>query len=230
MRSRWLSQKQKAIKLRFQGISIRDIEKLLGIPRSTLSGWLRDVVLTPSQRTSLEENRKNALGVAREKAAQWHKDGRQKRIGVAKNEAQAVLNKINTKNIEVLELALAVLYFGEGTKKEKGLVLGNANPELLKFFIACLEQVYHIDRNRIRCELHLRADQSSSDAISYWSRNLNIPKEQFRGVYVDKRTAGQKTYTTYKGVCVVSYYDVALQRKLMYLYELYCREVINRGG
>ena len=46
MRSKWFELKPDAIKLRKKGLSIREIELRLGIPRSTLSGWLKDIKLS----------------------------------------------------------------------------------------------------------------------------------------------------------------------------------------
>ena len=56
MKSKWFELKSKAIYLRKQGKSIRDIEESLVIPRSTLSGWFQNIKLTDSQYKSLKEN------------------------------------------------------------------------------------------------------------------------------------------------------------------------------
>jgi transposase len=55
MRSKWSELKPKACKVRRQGISIRSIEKKLGIPRSTLSGWFRDINLSKKQQDNLRK-------------------------------------------------------------------------------------------------------------------------------------------------------------------------------
>lgn len=50
MYSKWYELKPKAVELRKEGTSIREIEKLLSIPRSTLSGWLKNIKLTTEQK------------------------------------------------------------------------------------------------------------------------------------------------------------------------------------
>ena len=55
MKSKWYELKENAIKLRQQGFSIGKIERDLGIPRSTLSGWLKNIKLTARQKELLEE-------------------------------------------------------------------------------------------------------------------------------------------------------------------------------
>ncbi len=45
MKSRWFELKEKVIKYRQEGNSLRNIEKKFGIPKSTLSGWFRNISL-----------------------------------------------------------------------------------------------------------------------------------------------------------------------------------------
>ncbi|HVV14845.1 MAG TPA: hypothetical protein VHD55_00320 [Candidatus Paceibacterota bacterium] len=227
MTSRFSGLRDKAVRLRIKGASIRNIEEALQIPRSTLSGWLRNVELPPTYRDRLERSRKNALILAREKAALRHTQQKMQRIEAAKTRAERTIQRIGYKDKEILKLALAMLYWGEGTKREKGLVLGNADPNILNFFISALCLSYRIDLKRMRCEVHIRADQRPSEIIKYWCAALAIPQDQFKGVYFDKRTIGKKSRNSYKGVCIVSYYDVAIQRDLLYLYQLYCQKVIR---
>jgi hypothetical protein len=53
MESKFLPLKSRATSLRKRGLSIRCIENKLGIPRSTLSGWLKDIKLSGNQRKKL---------------------------------------------------------------------------------------------------------------------------------------------------------------------------------
>lgn len=227
MQSRWVNLKNDSIILRQQGMSIREIEKQLSIPRSTLSGWLKEVPISGRQQKALIQRHQNALIDARIKAAEWHKSQKAARLSKASDEARVSLERIDIQDKSITELALAMLYWGEGSKNEKGVRLGNSNVELLRFFVSALQLVYGAKPEDLRCELHLRADQNSKNMIHFWSKNLGIPQNKFKGVYFDKRTLGKKTYDTYKGVCVVSYDSVAIQRKLMYLYGLYCQKIIQ---
>ena len=61
MRSRCYELKLRARNLRKNGHSIGGIEHRLGIPRSTLSGWFKDIKLTPQQKKKLFANWKNAI-------------------------------------------------------------------------------------------------------------------------------------------------------------------------
>ena len=225
------SLKSKAINLRQQGSSIREIEIRLRIARSTLSYWFRDIELSTQQHEQLLKKWKSALVSAREKAAVWHSEQKKKRILLAENQARETMARLDS-NSHTLELALAILYLGEGGKSPKGLVLGNSNVDILKFFVATLKTLYKVGGEKLRCELHLRADQNPKKEIGYWSKELKIPKKRFQRSYLDKRTSGKKTFPSYHGVCVVAYDNLAIQRKLMYLYQLYCQKIIQQtlGG
>ncbi len=51
-----------------------------------------------------------------------------KKLGEFWKEAKIVLNKLDLKDKAVLELALAILYLGEGTKKSSGFRMSNSDP------------------------------------------------------------------------------------------------------
>jgi hypothetical protein len=88
-----------------------------------------------------------------------------------------------------------------------------------------MEKLYDFDRRKVRCNLHLRADQNVSTLKKYWSKELKIPIKNFGGVSVDKRTIGRKTYIGYKGVCVLYYGNIAIQRRLVYLSRRFCERL-----
>ena len=223
MLSQWYELKPTAIKLRKRGFSIRKVEKLLKIPRSTLSGWFKEVKLTHKQKHTLENHKLRSLAKNRKLAAEWHRQQKRIRLAEAKKQANHIMSKINLKDESVIELALAMLYLGEGAKTQ-GTSMGNSDPLILKFFIACLTELYEIDLSKIKCELHLRNDQNPNELKNYWSRELKIPIKNIRA-YFDKRTIGSKTYSTYKGVCVVRCGNIALQRRMVYLGQRFCESI-----
>jgi hypothetical protein len=227
MNSKWSKLKPEAVDLRKQGYSIGRIESRLKIPRSTLSGWFKNIELTQKQKKKLLQNWKNGLINARKQAVIWHNKQKEKRLEEAKDTALEVLKNINFNDKNVLELALAMLYLGEGAKKNPETALGSSDPVILKFFLACLINIYNIDIKRLRCELYLRADQDPLETKRYWAKTLNLPLSTFNQVNIDNRTKGTKTYSYYKGVCNLRYGNIAIQRRLVNLADLFCKEIIN---
>lgn len=227
MRSKWYKLKNKAIKLRKEGLSLRKVENRLGVPKSTLSYWFKNVELSVKQKEKLHNDWKKALIKARKKAIQWHNEQKAKRFQIAKKEAKNVFKNININNPAVIELALAALYFGEGSKKHVETAMGNSDPLILKFFITTLRNIYHLNDDKIKCALYLRADQNPEKIKHYWAEELGLPLNNFKHTSIDKRTVGSKTYPNYRGVCNVRCGNVAIQRKLMYLAEIFFEKTIN---
>lgn len=232
MKSKWFKLKPKAIYLRKRGYSLGMIEQRLAIPRSTLSGWLKDIKLNRKQKQGLLENWKNGLIKARQQAVKWHNAQKAQRIIEAENSAIETLKNINLNDKNILELALAFLYLGEGAKTNPETALGSSNPLILKFFLSLLKSVYNIDVNKIYCELSLRADQNPDEMKKYWSRELKLPLNCFKQAHLDKRTIGSKTYQNYKGVCHLRCGNIAIQRKLVFIANLFCEKIIEKklGG
>lgn len=227
MRSKWFEIKPKAIELRHSGKSLRDIEKTLKIPKSTLSGWFKKIVLNEQQKNILRESWLSGLSKARTKAIIWHNQQKETRILEARNLAIKSLSKMDINDISIVELAVAMLYLGEGSKKH-GTIIGNSNPLILKFFIRALIRVYDFDVNKIKCELHLRADQDPDKVKKYWSKELKLPLSFFYPVSIDKRTHGSSTYPHYNGVCILHCGNIAIQRRLVFISELFCKKLINK--
>jgi hypothetical protein len=230
MKSRWFHLKERAIKIRRRGVSIGQVEKKLGIPRSTLSGWFKNVHLSKKQVTFLQNKWKQSLVVARKKAVIWHNKEKEIRIKRAKEEALKTLGNIDFFEKNILELALAMLYMGEGFKKHSVTGIGNSDPLILKFFISVVKQIYNLTEKDFSCDLHLRADQNKEKMISFWSKELALSKDRFKSISFDSRTKGRPTYEHYKGVCVVRCSNVAIQRKLVYLSKEFCERVVKKGG
>lgn len=199
------------------------IERELGIPRSTLSGWFRSIILTEEQRMLLMRNSHDGWAKARIKSVEEKRAAKARRIKEAERDAQATLGKI-TLSPEILDLAFAMLYFGEGAKS-RTTSLGSSDPNILKFVIKVLGLNYKLYPEKIICELHLRADQDIHTTKIYWSQELSIPVENFRSAHKDPRTKGRPTYPHYKGVCVLQCGNIAIQRKLISLYTLFCRKI-----
>lgn len=225
MISKWFQYQNRARELRQKGVSITAIERSLGIPRSTLSGWFKSITLTPKQKNTLRKKRIRALMPARHRAALWHKAAKERRLQEAEGQASKILSRLPPNNMPTLELALAMLYLGEGAKKTVETALGNSDPRVVKFFVTAIKRLYLLPDAKLRCELYLRADQNPIKLKRYWAKELKLPTGCFRQVRTDQRTAGIPTYPDYKGVCLVRCGTVAIQRRLISLARLYSQQV-----
>lgn len=225
MKSQWYELKEQAVALRKTGMSMTVIEQKLTIPRSTLSGWFRDITLTEEQRQRLLLNKQAGWKKARQRAQESHRARKALRLLDAKKQALQTLERIELSD-EVLDLAFAMLYIGEGSKKGS-TSLASSDPKILRFVLSVLKRNYGITSDMVRCELHLRMDQNEDEAKEYWGRELKLQPEAFRYIAHDRRSLGKTTYDHYNGVCVLYCGSIAIQRKLIFLYTLFCDKVAS---
>ena len=227
MKSKWFNLKEKAIAMRKKSASIKDIEDELKIPRSTLSGWLRTVKLRQNQKDFIHKRWRERLVATRKRAVEWHNTQKDNRLKEAETQALKALETIDASDPSILNLALSMLYLGEGFKKDT-FGMGNSDPMILKLFVTLLLKIYLVPLDKLSCELHLRADQDPKKIKKYWSQELGIPIGNFKWVSIDKRTLGSPTYPYYKGVCIVRFGSIAIQRKLLYTSKIFCQRVAER--
>lgn len=216
-------QKEQAIALRRRGFSYKRIRKELGTPLSTLNGWFKSVTLTEKQKKRLHKNWQEALVLARKKASATHRAAREKREELLRNEVRLYCQNPVFSTRCTKELALAMLYLGEGNKK-KNMGLGNSDPKIIRYYVSSLQELYGIDPSSLYTALHLRADQDEEELKRFWSRESGVPLERFRYVLRDKRTIGKPTYPNYKGVCFIGGGGVEIQRRLLYIADVFCRK------
>lgn len=169
------------------------------------------------------KNKQDGWAKARANAVKTHNRQKEDRLEEARNKAVEVIDQIKFDG-PTLDLAFAMLYLGEGAKSGS-TSLASSDPKILKFVLKVLQLNYQITPAMVRCDLHLRADQDPDQLKDYWSNQLGIPLEKFKSVSIDKRSEGKKTYDHYKGVCVLYCGSIAIQRKLVYLYTLFCEKI-----
>lgn len=229
MRSQWYELKEAAIALRKSGQSIKTIHRNLGVPISTLSGWLKDIELSQEHRNKLRQNKDDAWRRARQRATDWHHAQKALHNLKAKQEAQNTLSHVELTD-ETLDLTLAILFFGNGSRSESSPI-SSSIPSTLRFILSVLHKNYGVDPKVIRYGLSIRSDQDIETLKNFWAKELSIDSAQFKSIHIDKRTAGKATDDFYKGVCIVNFSSVAIQRKLRYLYTLFCERIadVNLG-
>ena len=112
------------------------------------------------------------------------------------------------KDAELLGFGLG-LYWGEGTKADKGTVrLGNSDYKLIEKFIEFLVVIFKIKRSDLKFGLQLFNDVSSSEALDFWQKKLKIDKGQFYKTVIAK-PRGKGTYRKKSkyGVLTVYYHN-----------------------
>ena len=220
--------KEKARYLRKHGYSLGEISLRMDIPKNTLSGWVKDIILNQKQQERIRKiivesaaiGRPLALKVNREKIEKW-KSGTQEKV---KHYRRLVIQ-----NPEIGKLVCGIMYLCEGAKypASRYLYLGNSDQKIISFFLNSLRKYYDIKEDKLRFAILYRWDQNYEDLKRYWSEITGIAKSQCLKSKPDIRTEGKPTLKKdYKGVCRVIYYDTSLQFELQSIGEA----IINGAG
>ena len=171
-------EKNKAIRLRKKGKSIKDIAESIKIAKSTVSIWCRDIELTPEQIKKLCQKRIKGGYEGRIKGARMQHERRIEKIERCRKEGAKKIGKLSKRDLLIAGLSL---YWGEGSKKSRSVRFSNSDPESIKFMIAVFKGVFGIKKDRFSA--YIGINQIHKDRIEevegYWSKVAGIPRSQF---------------------------------------------------
>ncbi len=180
-----LQEKEKAIKLRKQGLSYGEILKEVPVTKASLSLWLKDISLTKEQKQRLVKKR---LAFAL-KGSQKRKQTRIEDTKEIKDIAVKEIGELTEREMWLISVAL---YWAEGSKEKEtdgriksGRVrLSNSDPFLIKFFLKWLLDFYGISKSEIhfRIYLHESSRHRLPEVQRYWSKMLELPIDYFQKV------------------------------------------------
>lgn len=206
-----LKEKIKAIQLRKQGKSYGEILKQVCVSRSTLSLWLRNIELTPTQQERLYKTlrRKNAY-----KGAKVLQQKRIERTTQIITEAkQEVKNKFER---NPLFLAGLMLYWAEGSKSDNDELVNfsNSDPCMVIFMMKWFREFCKVPENKFRIMIHMHTLHCRKDIEGYWSDLTGIPLEQFHKTQVKPTSLGHRKNPLYDGTCAIRVCSKDLFRKI----------------
>jgi hypothetical protein len=165
-----LAERQQARQLRRTGLPLGEIAERVGVSKSSVSLWVRDVEFDALPRPARGRRRgTNAL--------QRRKQGEIERL-VA--EGRERIGRLSEREFLVAGVAL---YAGEGSKEDGRVRFVNSDPRMLVFFCTWLRYFFEIDESRLRLALYLHQGLDLAAAIAYWSALTDIPEAQFTKPY-----------------------------------------------
>lgn len=178
-------EKQKAIALRSEGRSIKDISRLVGVSKASVSVWVRDVVLDKKQLNVLKKKGFSSEVIERR---------RHKRIEneKAKRDAIAILAEKEIKNISQRDLRIIglCLYWGEGGKTHKGAArISNSDSAVIKVMMRFFREICMVEEKKFRGHIHIHSHLDIEKSEKYWSRISGIPRTQFFKTYAKPSVA-----------------------------------------
>jgi len=184
------------------------------IPKSTLSGWCKNVPLPVFYEEKIKKLTSKHLEKIRELALLANKKKQEQLLNTLRAKNEHLVKYLNK---DVWKLLLSILYLGEGSKHRstRVLVLGGSDPKVIQLYLKLLYKCFPLSKKKFRVGIGCRADQNVKELEKYWHSITKIPLSQFHKTQIDKRTIGRKTERKdYKGVCRIVYYDTKIQLEL----------------
>jgi len=192
MKVRHKNLREAARRLRQLGASYGEIKTKTGVAKSTLSYWLKDILLNSGARKKLYTKQVELL--SRGPKSQKERRAREvERIGEAAE--QEIILPLSP---ETFRLMGAALYWGEGNKGKMAQIT-NSDPHLILFAVKWIEHILGVPSMKLSASLNIYPQQNERHIKQFWSDLTKIPFENFRKSYVKPLSKNYKKNNLYYG-------------------------------
>jgi hypothetical protein len=220
-----LAERERARELSAPAWTIGEIVAELGVSRSSVSVWVRDVRFDEATRAA-------RAGANRRRGARTRGPNR------LQQRKQAEIDRLLAEGIERIGqlsdrdplIAGTALYAGEGAKTDGVVKFANSDPCMVLLFCAWLRCLFDVDESRLRVHLYLHQGLDLDGACSFWSALTGIPVTQFGRPYRAVPDPSIRRSKHPLGCPAVSYASSVTHREIMGLVHALLRcEVSNPG-
>lgn len=169
-----VQEQERARELRAQAWTLQEIADELGVAKSSVSLWVRDVEFDPASRRSARTGR-------RPRGADHPL--RRRKLQQIEELRQAGRRQIGDMSDRDLLLAGLGLYAGDGVKGDKSVGFANSDPRMVGLFCRWLRHTFEVDESRLRVSLYLHQGLDLARANQHWAAVTGIPVHQFLKPY-----------------------------------------------
>lgn len=202
-------EQEQARELRAFGWTMPDIAEKLGVSKSSVSLWVRDVPFTPSKRRYGPRHRP-------------HPGQRLKAEQIAALDLEGIA-RVGVLNEQAFLAAGIALYAGEGSKGDGKVCFANSDARIMKFFCEWLRTFFALDESRLRMRLYLHQGLDLDAATAFWSEITGVPTEQFGKPYRAIPDVGIRHNKHQYGCATLTYSCAKTHRAVMGL----CRALLS---
>ncbi|MFH1769899.1 MAG: helix-turn-helix domain-containing protein [Parcubacteria group bacterium] len=179
--------KLKALKLRMKGRSYNEINKLLGIPKSTLSTWFSGLDIPDKAVKRLEQRvyKKSIEKLIARNKRQTHLA--EQRARSIQNEAKKNIKPLLSKDLMLIGIAL---YWAEGYKRpiirngrartHHPVSFTNSDPQMIKLFLRFLRNTCAVPEDKITGDIRIYEHQNENYLMDFWSKATDIPYSRLK--------------------------------------------------
>jgi hypothetical protein len=181
-----LSTKNQAVKLRLQGKTYTEISESLHVPKSTLSGWLKNLILPPNIAHKLNVDARSVRSAVLIRRNKLQTVTAKKKASETRSDYSRLVGTISQRELLLIG---ASLYWGEGykkLKKQEGRELTahqvsflNADPVMVKIFIKFLKESLGISEQSIKLTMRLYPGIHEAEAKLFWKEVTGLSSENF---------------------------------------------------
>ncbi len=196
-----VAEREQARLLRARGTTLADIAAQLGVAKSSVSIWVRDVPFTPSKRRTGPHRRPHPAH-----------DRKLREIAECDAEGRRL---IGTLSDDAFLAAGVALYAGEGAKRDHAVMFANTDAGMVRLFCAWLRHFFDVDEARVRVRVYLHTGLDLDAAECFWSDITDVPRSQFRRAYRPEAHPTTRTAKHENGCCYVSFSCTKTHRQVM---------------
>jgi transposase-like protein len=206
-----VTEQNRAVELRKQGVAMGEIAQRLGVAKSSVSLWVRDVKLTSTQLNKLNRNGHSIDAIEKRRASRLA--GTKARRDVITEEALVEAEKLVKDSLWCVGTAL---YWGEGGKTQNMVRIANSDPAVLTIIMKYFRVICEVPELQFRGHIHTFAHCDEKRAEKYWSDITGIPLKQFFKTYKKQSSASKnKRNTLPMGTCQVYVNNTQLFFRIM---------------
>lgn len=207
MRVHSIEKIEELIKLRKKGFSIAELVAKLSVPKTTVWHHIHDIKISPKYVQILKAKQGGSKKRAQEN---WEK-------------ARKLAQRLLYGNTREYSIALAMLYWGEGSKKVCEFI--NSDGRIIETYLFILRTILKIPEESIKPTMRIFSGMDRMGCLNYWSHVTKIPKRKFLIRFNDGGTRGKTKY----GMCRITVKKGANTLKIMHsLIDQFFKEIIQR--
>jgi transposase-like protein len=203
-------ERNKACRLRReQGASVKELAKLLGVSRSSVSLWVRDIELTEAQYLALRGRMGGRIDGPRANAV----------AALARRKEAQGSGRALARRGELLHAAGCMLFWAEGSRDRNTVRFTNSDPAMVAYFLRFLRTCYRVPDEKVGVTCNLFADHADrQDEIEvFWLAVLQLPRTCLRkstvntySKYSEKKRKNRLRY----GTCRLTVSDTQLVQSI----------------
>jgi len=203
------AEREEARRLRTaEGRSVKEIARLVGVSRSSVSIWVRDIELRPEQEAVLLA-RNPAYNGQRNGSAANRERGRARRRGYQQR------GRLLARRGDVLYLAGCMLWWAEGARSRHSVCFTNSDPEMARFFVRFLRDCFGVQSHAISiyCNLFADHEERQREIEQFWLEHLGLSSSCLRKSSINTYSRYTKKKRTNKlpyGTCRIVVYSTEI--------------------